>query len=232
MIAINRRTAPSYNEEPNVARMMDDIRAVAPDAEILVVDSSSDRTPEIAREKGATVLRQLPPQGHGPAMELLMTEASRRTDALIYLDCDFTYPVEHIATIRRLLDEGADVVNGSRTRSRPDAMPRSHFVANRLFAAAVRLVNGVPTTDVHSGMRGYRSSVIRAFAFDGSGDALPLDTLILPARSGYRVVEYPIPYAKRGGVSKLARFRGTAWTFIRIARCLGEGHAPSRYELR
>jgi 2-polyprenyl-3-methyl-5-hydroxy-6-metoxy-1,4-benzoquinol methylase len=221
----------SYDEEPNVAKMIDQIRAVVPDADILMVDSSGDRTPDIARERGVTVLRQLPPRGHGPAMELLMTEASKRTDALIYLDCDFTYPVEHITRIRALLEGGADVVNATRTRSKPDAMPLPNYVANRVFAATARAVNGVPTTDVHSGMRGYRSSVIRAFAFDGSGDALPLDTLILPARSGYRIVEYPIPYDERVGFSKLAKLRGTAWTFIRVARCIGKGERPTRYEV-
>lgn len=221
----------TYDEEPNVARMIDEVRAVAPDAELVLVDSSRDRTPDIAREKGATVLRQVPARGHGPAMELLMTEASRRADALVYLDCDFTYPVDQIPRIRALLEEGADVVNATRTRHRPAAMPLANYLANRTFAATARVVNGLPTTDVHSGMRGYRSSVIRAFAFDGEGDALPLDTLILPARAGYRVVEFPIPYAERGGVSKLRKLAGTAWTFVRIARAVGRGDPPRRYEV-
>jgi hypothetical protein len=111
-------------------------------------------------------------------------------------------------------------------------MPLQNFLANRFFAATVRVVNGVPTYDVHSGMRAYRSSMIRAFSFDGSGDALPLDTLIAPARSGYRVVEYPIPYNERIGVSKLQKLRGTAWTFIRVARALGKGHRPDRYDVK
>lgn len=110
-------------------------------------------------------------------------------------------------------------------------MPLANYLANRTFAATARVVNGLPTTDVHSGMRGYRSSVIRAFAFDGEGDALPLDTLILPARAGYRVVEFPIPYAERGGVSKLRKLAGTAWTFVRIARAVGRGDPPRRYEV-
>ena len=221
----------SYNEQDTMGAMIDDIRKVAPDAQILVVDSSSDQTAEIAQSKGATVLKQLPPQGHGPAMELLMTEASKRADALIYLDCDFTYPVEHIVKMRRLLEEGADVVNGCRTRTRPEAMPLPNFLANRFFAATVRAVNAVPTYDVHSGMRAYRSSVIRAFAFDGSGDALPLDTLIWPARAGYHVVEYPIPYNERIGVSKLQKVRGTVWTFIRVAKSIGKGQRPKRYDV-
>ncbi|HEV8247608.1 MAG TPA: methyltransferase domain-containing protein, partial [Polyangiaceae bacterium] len=83
----------TMDEEESIAKMIEEIRRYAPDAELLIVDSSlKDRTPVIAEQMGARVLRQLPPRGHGPAMELLMYEAARQSDALIYLDCDFTYP--------------------------------------------------------------------------------------------------------------------------------------------
>jgi hypothetical protein len=218
----------TLNEKESVEKMIDDIRAVAPDAKILLIDSSSDDTPERARAKGARVIRQLPPRGHGPAMERLMYEAAQESDALIYIDCDFTYPTYEIPNMRKMLEDGADVVNGSRTSKYPKAMPVPNFLANRTFAASAQLVHGIPTTDVHSGMRGYRSSVIRAFSFDGEGDALPLDTLILPARSNYHVLEFPIEYSERVGFSKLAKLRGTVWTFIRIGTAIGKGERVRR----
>lgn len=218
----------TLNETESVERMIDDIRAVAPDAKLLLVDSSSDATPELARAKGARVVRQLPPRGHGPAMERLMYEAASESDALIYIDCDFTYPTNMIPRLRQLLEEGADVVNASRTARYPKAMPVPNFLANRTFAATAQLVHGIPTTDVHSGMRAYRSSVIRAFSFDGEGDALPLDTLILPARSNYHVIEFPIEYSERLGFSKLAKLRGTVWSFLRIASAVGKGNRVRR----
>jgi hypothetical protein len=218
----------TLNEKESVEKMIDEIRAVAPDAKLLLVDSSSDETPELAKAKGARVVRQLPPRGHGPAMERLMYEAAAESDALIYIDCDFTYPTSEITRIRRELENGADVVNASRTSHRPKAMPLPNFMANRVFAATASMVHGIPTTDVHSGLRGYRSSMIRAFNFSGNGDALPLDTLILPARSNYHVVEFPIEYSERVGVSKLAKFRGTVWTFIRIASAVGKGDRVRR----
>ncbi len=222
----------SMNEEPSVDKMMDEIRKYAPDAQILVVDSSSDRTPDLARAKGATVIRQLPPRGHGPAMEALMYAAARQSDALIYLDCDGTYPAHMIPRLRALLEDGADMVNASRTHHYPKSMPVPNFLANRFFAATCHAMHGVPTTDVHSGMRAYRSSMTRAFDFSGEGDALPIDTLVLPARSNYDVVELPIEYLERLGVSKLAKVRGTLWTFIRLAGCVGQGervHGRAHY---
>ncbi len=225
----------TMNEEESVAAMIGEIRRFAPDAEILCVDSSTrDRTAEIAAGLGARVLRQVPPRGHGPAMELLMVSAAAASEALIYLDCDFTYPASYIPVLRRLLEEeGVDVVNCARTRSRPAAMPVPNYLANRAFAAMAHAMHGIPTCDVHSGMRAYRCSVIRAFDFDGEGDALPIDTLLYPAKCGYRVVELPIDYNERVGTSKLRKLAGTVWTMVRLVRALPVGaRLGDRYERR
>ncbi len=224
----------TMDEEESIEKMIAEIRAVAPDAKLLCVDSSKDRTPEIAKRLGARVLRQIPPRGHGPAMERLMKTAAQDTDLLIYLDCDFTYPTQMIPVVRALVEqEGYDVVNCARTRTKPAAMPVPNFLANRTFAAMAHALHGIPTCDVHSGMRAYRSSVIRAFDFDGEGDALPIDTLLHPAKCGYRVVELPIEYNERVGTSKLRKLAGTVWTMIRLARALPVGtRRGARFEVR
>jgi protein-L-isoaspartate O-methyltransferase len=220
----------TMDEEESIERMMTEIKAAAPDAKILVIDSSmKDQTPVIAERMGARVIRQLPPRGHGPAMEVLMYEAAKQSDALIYLDCDFTYPPALIPNIRKILESGVDVVNASRTRKRPDAMPLPNYLANKSFALLAQVTAGAKVSDLHSGMRGYRSSVTRAFAFDGEGDAIPIDTLLWPAKCGYRVVEVPIDYQERVGFSKLRKVAGTVWTFIRLAKTIkvgerGAGH--------
>jgi 2-polyprenyl-3-methyl-5-hydroxy-6-metoxy-1,4-benzoquinol methylase len=215
----------TMDEEESVEKMIAEIRRVAPDAKLLCVDSSmKDKTPEIARRLGARVLRQVPPRGHGPAMELLMYSAASESDMLIYLDCDFTYPVDMIPVVRRLIEEeGVDVVNCARTRTRAAAMPVPNFLANRTFAAMAHAMHGVPTCDVHSGMRGYRAGAIRAFDFDGEGDAVPIDTLLWPAKCGYHVVELPIEYNERVGQSKLRKLAGTVWTMIRLVKSLPVG---------
>jgi hypothetical protein len=104
-------------------------------------------------------------------------------------------------------------------------MPLPNFMATRPVYFS-RVLNGVPLSDLHSGMRGYRSSAIRAFSFTGEGDALPIDTIVWPARSGYHVVEVPIDYQERVGTSKLRKLAGTVWTFIRLAKTLNVGATP------
>ena len=60
----------SMNEEKAVGCVIADIKTHMPEAEVIVVDSSKDRTPEIAAKAGAKVIRQFPPKGYGKAMDL------------------------------------------------------------------------------------------------------------------------------------------------------------------
>ena len=206
----------TMNEEGAIAKVAGDIRRVAPDAEILVVDSSKDRTAEIARELGCRVIKQFPPQGYGPAMDRAVREAAG--DVVITLDCDDTYPVEAIPELMRLIGEGYDLVNTTRTWRRPKAMPFANFLANRVFALGARVLHGLKTTDVHSGMRAYRKSMIDAVRWDPRGPALPVDMYVIPYRRGFRVTEIPIDYRERIGTTTLHRFSSTLWTFKRLWR--------------
>lgn len=209
----------TMNEEGAIAKVVRDIRAVAPDAEILVVDSSKDRTAEIAQELSCRVLKQFPPQGYGPAMDRAVREASG--DVVITLDCDDTYPVEAIPELVRLVEEeGYDLVNTTRTWRRPKAMPFANFLANRFFALGARVMHGLKTTDVHSGMRAYRKSMIDAVQWVAKGAALPVDMYVIPYRRGFRVTEIPIDYRERIGTTTLHRFSSTWWTFKRLWNAL------------
>ncbi len=220
----------SMNEENAVGGVIDDIRKHVPEAELLLVDSSKDRTPQIAEERGARVVRQVPPRGYGPAMDRLLYEA--KTDVIITMDCDGTYPAGRISQLHRLVEEGADLVNATRTRNRPEAMPLANFVANRVFAETARILHGVPTTDVHSGMRAYRTSMLRGLDVDPRGAALPVELLVVPARLGYRVVELDIPYLERIGATTLHRFDSTKWTFKRLLRARAGSRARAeRYRV-
>lgn len=206
----------TLNEERAVAKVVSDIRRVIPDAEIFLVDSSRDRTAEIAQELGCRVLKQFPPKGYGPAMDHAVRDASG--EVVITLDCDDTYPVEVIPKLVAMVEEGCDLVNATRLARRPKAMPFSNYLANRLFAWTARLLHGIRTTDVHSGMRAYRKSMIDKVPWDPNGPALPVDMLIVPYRMGFRVAEIPIEYRERIGASTLQRFRSTWWTFKRLWR--------------
>jgi glycosyltransferase involved in cell wall biosynthesis len=204
----------TMNEEGAVAKVVGDIQRVVPDAEVLLVDSSKDRTAEIAEGMGCRVIRQFPPQGYGPAMDRAVREGNG--DIVITLDCDDTYPVEMIPRLVELMDEGYDLVNTTRVAKRPKAMPFANFIANRVFALGARILHGLKTTDVHSGMRAYRKSMLDHVQWNARGPALPVDMYVIPFHLGYRVTEIPIDYRERIGETTLHRWSSTVWTFKRL----------------
>lgn len=207
----------SMNEEKAVAQVIADIRSHVPDAEIVVVDSSKDRTPEIAEQAGARVIRQFPPQGYGKAMEIALR--SGKGDVVITLDCDNTYPASQIPVLAKMvLEDGWDLVDASRLKGKPAAMPWVNYLGNRLFAIVASALFLRHVTDLHSGMRAYRKTMIDALDFQPKGAALPVELLLLPIKLGYKVTTHFIEYFDRLGTSTMNPFDTCKWTAWRIWR--------------
>ena len=203
------------NEEKAIAKVLGDIRRAVPDAEVLVVDSSTDRTAEIAREMGARVIQQLPPRGYGPAMDTALRSANGRV--VVTLDCDDTYPADRIPELARLvLEDGYDVVDGSRLRSKPEAMPWINYVANYGFALVASVLFGNRLTDLHSGMRAYRKTLIDELKYEAKGAALPVELLLRPLKMGKRLKVVYIDYRERVGQSTMRPLESAWWTAKRI----------------
>jgi len=203
------------DEERAVGEVVKNIRRVLPDAEILIVDSSADKTPEIARALGVRVIRQFPPQGYGTAMDLALRSASG--DVVVTLDCDNTYPAEMIpAFARAITEEGYDLVDGSRLRSKPKAMPLVNFIGNKVFSLLASLLFFTHLTDLHSGMRAYRRSMIDALSFRAEGAALPVELLLKPLIRGYKLKVVYIDYRERLGAVKMKPLQTCWWTLKRI----------------
>ncbi|HEY1765175.1 MAG TPA: glycosyltransferase family 2 protein [Opitutaceae bacterium] len=209
----------TMNEEEAVARVIDDIRSVVPEAEIVMVDSSKDRTAEIAQGKGAVVIKQFPPRGYGPAMDLVLRSARGRV--VVTLDCDGSYPTEMIPTLARYVsDDGWDLVDGARVTPghKPAAMPWLNFFGNIGFGLIGSLLFMRWLPDLHSGMRAYRRSLIQGLRYDPRGAALPVELLTLPIKNGARVKVLPITYNARIGISTMRPMESAWWTLKRLAR--------------
>jgi len=207
----------AMNEESAVAQVIGQIRESSPLAEIVVVDSSTDRTAEIATSLGARVIKQFPPRGYGRAMELALRSATGKV--VITLDCDATYPAQEIpALAREVLEGGQDLVDASRLKSRPNAMPLVNYCANIGFAWIASLLFWRRMTDLHSGMRAYRRTMIEELSFDPSGPALPVDLLLIPIKLGYKVKTRFIDYHERVGQSTMQPLPSAWWTLKRILR--------------
>ncbi len=205
------------NEEGSIGLVINGIKSVVPDAEVLVVDSSSDRTAEIAESLGARVIRQYPPKGYGPAMDCALRSSSG--EVVVTMDCDGTYPAESIPLLASMvLDQGYDLVDGSRLEKKSEAMPWPNYLANLGFALVASLLFFRHFTDLHSGMRAYRKSMIDRLTYQPRGAALPVELLLKPVRMGYKVKVVYIDYRQRIGVSTMQPLSSAWWTLRRILR--------------
>jgi glycosyltransferase involved in cell wall biosynthesis len=206
----------TLNEEGAIQTVVAELRRDVPGAEVTIVDSSTDRTPEIAAEEDVEVIRQFPARGYGPAIVRALTHPTR--PIVVTLDCDCTYPTSKIPELVELVRSGWDIAGTTRiAEGRPRAMPWPNYMANRLFNIVASILFMRRVRDVHTGMRAYRRDVIHRFQWI-EAPALPVELLLLPMRAGLTVKETPIAYNKRIGVTNLDRLDSTIWTLRRILR--------------
>ncbi|GAB7012757.1 dolichyl-phosphate hexose transferase [Halolamina salina] len=209
----------SYNEAEAIGPVLEDIdEATDGQAEVVVVDSSSDGTAEIARDHGATVIEQ-EPQGYGYAVCKALLSATN--PVRITTDCDGTYPMERIPDFLDLINEGYDVVSGDRLYHGADTMPTLNRFGNYAFAGLSSVLSGEYLHDVTTGMRAYHEDVIEEITWT-ENTGLSAELLIRPAMRGYEIREEPIAYDERLGETKLDPFSGGAEIAGSILRVCAE----------
>ncbi|MDT3435365.1 dolichyl-phosphate hexose transferase [Haloarcula sp. 1CSR25-25] len=207
----------TYNEEAAIGTVLDDIDAVTDGrAEVVCVDGSSDRTPEIAREHGATVIEQ-EPQGYGVAVREAVLTPDR--PVVVTTDCDDTYPMERLPDFLAEINDGADVVSGDRLYYGADQMSAMNKLGNELFALLASVLMGKRVHDTTTGMRAYRREVLQKIVWT-ENTGLSAELLMRPVMRGYDVRERPIEYDERKGETKLDPFSGgaaIAKSIVRVA---------------
>jgi glycosyltransferase involved in cell wall biosynthesis len=203
----------TLNEEESVEKVINDIRlATANQAEIIVVDSGTDHTAEIAEKLGARVFR-VQPKGYGASLKYGFKMASG--DVIITTDCDGTYPLEMIPEFAAAIEAGYDVINGSRLAGKAKKkIPLVNRLGNRSTCILLRLLYGIKVTDSSTGMKACRKEVIKSIDWE-TNCAIPIELLIRPKLAGFKIKEVPIDYRERyGGQTKLKRFY-TVQTYLR-----------------
>jgi glycosyltransferase involved in cell wall biosynthesis len=215
----------TYNEEAAVGSVLSDIESVTDGrAEVVCVDSSTDRTPEIARERGATVVEQ-PPMGYGHAVREAVLTPDR--PVVVTTDCDDTYPMEMLPDFLEKINEGYDVVSGDRLYHGAEAMPTFNRYGNAGFALLASVLSGRRVHDTTTGMRAYRRSMLHEIEWT-ENTGLSAELLLRPLMRGYRVTEIPIPYRERAGETTLDPIRGGAAIAKSILSVCLEERSPAR----
>lgn len=182
---------PAYNEAASIGAVLKEIRAVLPDAGVLVVDDgSSDRTREAALAEGVKVLSLPFNLGVGGAMRAGFRYAVRNGyPQVVQVDADGQHDPRQIPL---LIDElaDADIVVGARFAGEGDYTVRGpRRWAMRMLASYLTRLTGCRLTDATSGFRASGPRAVELFAryypVEYLGDTV--ESLVIAALAGLRV---------------------------------------------
>lgn len=211
---------PAFNEEQAIGRVIDEIRAVDPDLEIVVVDDgSTDRTSSLASARGVIVLRLPFNLGIGGAVQTGYLYALENDfEIAIQIDGDGQHdPAQLDALLAPILAGEADLVVGSRFAEGHHPAPFLRRAGIRVLAALVSVLARKRVTDTTSGFRALNRRAITLFAADYPHDYPEAEAVLMAARNRLRLVEVPVKMRPReAGRSSIT----TARSFYYMAKVI------------
>jgi dolichol-phosphate mannosyltransferase len=205
---------PVLNEEEAVGLVLEELRDVGY-RNILVVDGySTDKTVDIAKATGATVVSQ---HGKDKTGALKTALEHVKTPYLLVMDGDHTYSA---SDIERFLSHARryDQIFGCRKRGRHN-ISRLHRLGNWIINKAVRMLFGASVSDVCTGMYLLRTDAARRLELNSGGFDVEVEAAIQNITNG-SVTEVPISYAKRLGRRKLSTWKQgfqILWTVLSMS---------------
>jgi glycosyltransferase involved in cell wall biosynthesis len=202
---------PALNEELTIGHFIDwchqGISASRTSVEILIVDSSNDRTAEIALAKGARVLKT-PRRGLGRAYIDAVPYVRGRF--VIMGDADCTYDFRVITPYIDAFRAGAEFVMGSRFRGSiaPGAMPALHrYFGTPVTTFILNLMFGSRFSDIHCGMRGLTREALTRMDLRSQGWEYASEMVLKSVHMNLPTMEVPINFLKdpEGRLSHMKR---------------------------
>ena len=219
---------PARNEEQSIAQVIRDIPGQMV-REIIVCDNNStDRTSEIARCEGATVVHQ-PRKGYGSACLQGLAHIARKTqkpDIVVFLDGDYSDHPEQLPDLIDPIVRGcADLVIGSRALGKAEkgSMTFPQIFGNWLAATLIKMIYHYTFTDLGP-FRAIRYDSLLQLKMADPDFGWTVEMQVKAARHKMACVEVPVDYRRRIGVSKVSgTVKGTIlagykilWTIFKL----------------
>lgn len=210
---------PTYNERENLALMVEALLALPLVVNILIVDDNSpDGTGAIAdglaaaRPERIAVLHRAEKNGLGPAyVEGFKHALNAGADYIFQMDTDFSHQPKYVPQMVARLEEGYDIVLGSRFAAGggvdQDWSPYRKLLTRFANGLYVRTILNMPIADATGGFRVWRREVLIGLDLDrvrSNGYVFQVEIAYVAHRLGFRMAEVPIYFPdRRLGISKM-----------------------------
>ncbi|AEA46155.1 S-layer glycoprotein N-glycosyltransferase AglJ [Archaeoglobus veneficus] len=193
---------PTLNEEGNIGYVIEGFLRQG-FTNVFVIDGrSTDRTREIAERMGAKVVIQT---GKGKGQAIREAFEMIDSDVVVIVDGDGSYMPEEVNRLLEPIRRGiADHVVGNRFANfEKGAFTRLNLFGNKVLNFFFRLVYGVELHDILSGYRALTKEVYKNVELRKPGFEVETELTVETIAKGFRILEVPITYRKRGGKTKL-----------------------------
>jgi glycosyltransferase involved in cell wall biosynthesis len=196
---------PTKNEEDGIATVIQETKQALDgiDHEILIVDTSSDKTPLEAVRAGAKLVKQIGNGGVGEG--LIQGFYWARGEYVVFFDGDGTYDPKDIhKVIEPLLNDEADLVNGNRfANMEKGAMTLNNKLGNIILTWLGNMLFHTNIKDSQSGMKAIRKNLLLRVSLWERGFPVCSEILAEASKLSMRIQEVGISYKKRIGKTKL-----------------------------
>ena len=218
---MNTIVLPTYNERDNLRHALERIREVAdgndlPLHTLIVDDNSPDGTGELADRLAGEypdveVLHRAGKEGLGKAYIAGFRHAlANGADLLFEMDADLSHDASYLPHFVRLIEQGADVVLGSRyvRGGGVENWTLSRRVISRGGCLYAQTILGLPYRDLTGGFKCFRRDVLETIDLDkvdARGYGFQIEMTYRAHKLGFKVVELPITFVDRQvGESKMS----------------------------
>lgn len=216
-------TLPAYNEEKTLPSVLNEIKEVMNNTNynyhILVLnDGSQDKTAEAAKKQGAIVINKKH-RGLAETFKSEMEECIKlKADVIVHTDADGQYHSKHIPELIEKVEEGYDLVLGSRFKGGIRKMPLIKKLGNIAFAQVLSSLIKVRISDSTTGFRAFTREIAENIHYINSF-TYTQEQIIKAAKQGFKITEIPI-IARKTRASRLfhSPFQYAVKAWINILR--------------
>ena len=192
---------PAKNESAGLAKTLPGLRALYPDAQILVIDDgSTDDTVAVCEREGASVVSHRYSMGNGAAIKTGARVASG--DVLVFMDADGQHRPQEVGQLLAALEEGYDMVVGARNSQGQASLSRQF--GNAFYNRFGSWMVNHKIDDLTSGFRAVKAERFREFLYLlPNGFSYPTTISMAFFRSGYPIKYIPVTVDRRLGKSHI-----------------------------